>query len=191
MTRELFGIPVVTDCRIPNDGTKIITHESYRPARGGHTCSDYDPCDARRAELDEDAEARARVAEHLPQLMELHVGAKIIWGYVPFVVEVPMEWGRLFDDPTTRVIGLPVRRSDIEKPRIARDFVGACPECVAGKHGNCDGTTWDDVADAPADCPCAAEGHRRITVPYELLRHLWPQRRAIPSPAPDPGSSSP
>ena len=29
-----------------------------------------------------------------------------------------------------------------------------CPECEQGKHGNCDGTTWDDEADRPAPCPC-------------------------------------
>lgn len=34
-----------------------------------------------------------------------------------------------------------------------------CPECVAGKHGNCDGTTWDEAADAPGSCPCADAGH--------------------------------
>jgi hypothetical protein len=35
----------------------------------------------------------------------------------------------------------------------------ACPECVQGKHGNCDGTTWDAEADVPATCPCAQAGH--------------------------------
>lgn len=35
----------------------------------------------------------------------------------------------------------------------------ACPECVQGKHQNCDGTTWDPEADAPATCPCATAGH--------------------------------
>jgi hypothetical protein len=35
----------------------------------------------------------------------------------------------------------------------------ACPECRAGKHPNCDGTTWDTVRDEPAACPCAAAGH--------------------------------
>ncbi len=32
-----------------------------------------------------------------------------------------------------------------------------CPECRAGKHGNCDGVTWDDVTDSPAKCPCTHE----------------------------------
>lgn len=35
-----------------------------------------------------------------------------------------------------------------------------CPECRAGKHGNCDGQAWDYVADVPAACPCAGGGHR-------------------------------
>ena len=30
----------------------------------------------------------------------------------------------------------------------------ACPECRAGKHRNCDGTAWDQAADAPTPCPC-------------------------------------
>lgn len=29
-----------------------------------------------------------------------------------------------------------------------------CPECRQGKHGNCDGTTWDTERDEEADCPC-------------------------------------
>lgn len=31
-----------------------------------------------------------------------------------------------------------------------------CPECGAGKHANCDGTTWDAAADALTTCPCFA-----------------------------------
>lgn len=29
-----------------------------------------------------------------------------------------------------------------------------CPECRAGKHGNCDSTTWDFDKDEGAVCPC-------------------------------------
>lgn len=29
-----------------------------------------------------------------------------------------------------------------------------CPECEQGKHGNCDGTAWDDNADAETECGC-------------------------------------
>lgn len=32
--------------------------------------------------------------------------------------------------------------------------VQACPECRAEKHRNCDGTSWDQAADAPVPCPC-------------------------------------
>lgn len=28
------------------------------------------------------------------------------------------------------------------------------PECRDGKHGNCDGSGWDDEADAPGECTC-------------------------------------
>jgi hypothetical protein len=34
-----------------------------------------------------------------------------------------------------------------------------CPECAAGKHGNCDGNTWDNAKDDLAPCPCAKLGH--------------------------------
>jgi hypothetical protein len=34
-----------------------------------------------------------------------------------------------------------------------------CPECRVGKCGNCDGSTWDDVRDEPAPCPCWMAGH--------------------------------
>lgn len=37
--------------------------------------------------------------------------------------------------------------------------VRICPECAAGKHGNCDTTAWDDEADLPVPCPCWAESH--------------------------------
>jgi hypothetical protein len=37
--------------------------------------------------------------------------------------------------------------------------VEACPECQQGKHGNCDGTSWDDLRDEPTDCPCARRDH--------------------------------
>jgi len=36
-----------------------------------------------------------------------------------------------------------------------RSLVNPCPECAAGKHGNCDGRSWDLIADQPAPCPCA------------------------------------
>jgi hypothetical protein len=34
-----------------------------------------------------------------------------------------------------------------------------CPECVQGKHPNCDGYTWDDELDEPTACPCDVAGH--------------------------------
>lgn len=29
-----------------------------------------------------------------------------------------------------------------------------CPECVAGKHYNCDGSAWDDELDEVTTCEC-------------------------------------
>jgi hypothetical protein len=34
-----------------------------------------------------------------------------------------------------------------------------CPECRAGKHGNCDGEAWDDAIDAPTACHCPEPVH--------------------------------
>lgn len=28
------------------------------------------------------------------------------------------------------------------------------PDCVVGKHQNCNGQGWDVTNDQPADCPC-------------------------------------
>lgn len=37
--------------------------------------------------------------------------------------------------------------------------ISNCPECEQNKHDNCDGTSWDHDADAPAACPCWEGGH--------------------------------
>lgn len=42
-----------------------------------------------------------------------------------------------------------------------------CPECCAGKHRDCDGTTWDTVADAPTVCPCASARHEATVLTGE------------------------
>jgi hypothetical protein len=34
--------------------------------------------------------------------------------------------------------------------------VAICPECVAGKHINCDGIAWDLDTDGPTICSCPA-----------------------------------
>lgn len=43
------------------------------------------------------------------------------------------------------------RHYRIEEPTPAP----VCPECSAGKHGNCNGDAWDDTTDQPAACACA------------------------------------
>ena len=37
--------------------------------------------------------------------------------------------------------------------------VEPCPECWAGKHGNCDSTAWNNTTDMPCACPCWAREH--------------------------------
>lgn len=32
--------------------------------------------------------------------------------------------------------------------------VATDPDCISGKHSNCDGTGWDISKDEPAPCPC-------------------------------------
>lgn len=41
--------------------------------------------------------------------------------------------------------------------------ISPCPECQAGKCGNCDGTMWNNKIDALDDCPCSSTGHPRRT----------------------------
>lgn len=38
-------------------------------------------------------------------------------------------------------------------------MLSSCPECQSGKCFNCDGTTWDLLADAETECPCHAMRH--------------------------------
>lgn len=40
------------------------------------------------------------------------------------------------------------------------DFI--CPECAQGKHGNCDGTAWDNQADVGVPCDCAEVQHDEL-----------------------------
>lgn len=49
-----------------------------------------------------------------------------------------------------------LRRGDAVAPRPqnTNDRVPDCPECTAGKHTNCDGTTWNPTTDQPQPCPC-------------------------------------
>ena len=47
------------------------------------------------------------------------------------------------------------------------------PDCEAGKHWNCDGTSWDNDADRSCDCPCTCHTppeHAVATVAPELSR---------------------
>jgi hypothetical protein len=39
------------------------------------------------------------------------------------------------------------------------DPTHVCPECRAGKHGNCDGDAWCNVFDEVVPCQCGAPDH--------------------------------
>lgn len=42
---------------------------------------------------------------------------------------------------------------------VTGSYVEPCPECIAGKHRNCDGRTLDHARDEFVPCPCRAAGH--------------------------------
>lgn len=42
-------------------------------------------------------------------------------------------------------------------PEIPRSFL--CPECVQGKHDNCDGMTLDPIKDILTPCECTDHAH--------------------------------
>lgn len=50
-----------------------------------------------------------------------------------------------------------------------------CPECLAGKHPNCDGTSWNPKADDVDACPCAERGHEAPSSCIEVAgaRVMW------------------
>jgi hypothetical protein len=43
------------------------------------------------------------------------------------------------------------------------DSSAICPECSAGKHGNCDGTALDIETDEIVDCDCKHVDHQATT----------------------------
>lgn len=69
-----------------------------------------------------------------------------------------------------------------------------CPECAAGKCGNCNGDTWDDDLDQPAVCACWCAGHpdAMVVCPWcpvrvftgELITHMTDEHDRPPEPRP-------
>ncbi len=45
-----------------------------------------------------------------------------------------------------------------------------CPDCVQGKHRNCDCCSWDNEADTLAACPCDQRGHRAPVADPKALK---------------------
>lgn len=78
--------------------------------------------------------------------------------------EVTEEWPELYDPNETFDVDVPAFDAKVlppleADPSTADESVDLysrpyCPECQQGKHGNCDGTTWDNYDDAAAPCPC-------------------------------------
>jgi hypothetical protein len=67
-----------------------------------------------------------------------------------------------------------------------------CPECVQGKHGNCNGEAWDMLGDFPADCACGEVQHDEALLGgrnefgtadlCDFTTHLGCRVRVVPAP---------
>lgn len=55
-----------------------------------------------------------------------------------------------------------------------------CPECRAGKHGNCDETSWNEQTDQPDACPCHLDGHPDRAL-YDVIRDVTVAARREPT----------
>jgi hypothetical protein len=64
------------------------------------------------------------------------------------------------DDVLRGLASAPITASD-EWPGTVKPTSIRCPECAAGKHGNCDGTALDTATDEFVPCPCASADHGR------------------------------
>lgn len=50
--------------------------------------------------------------------------------------------------------------------------VADCPECVQGKHLNCDATTWSERLDRAVPCPCHIRDHHDRGTPPGPHQHM-------------------
>lgn len=55
--------------------------------------------------------------------------------------------------------GIPLAHYELLPDVLAARPIEPCPECGQGKHDNCDGTSWDVLADEETVCPCADADH--------------------------------
>lgn len=55
------------------------------------------------------------------------------------------------------------------------DDLATCPECWAGKHGNCDGVALDQETDRETECRCDARDHEPDDggMPALTSDHAW------------------
>lgn len=52
-------------------------------------------------------------------------------------------------------------------PEYIEDDISICPECVQGKHQNCDRTAWNNTKDEETKCPCTDESHNMFDLLVE------------------------
>ncbi|MEV8269128.1 histone-like nucleoid-structuring protein Lsr2 [Microbacterium oleivorans] len=73
--------------------------------------------------------------------------------------------------------------------RTSEKTPAVCPECVAGKHGNCDGTAWDLAEDQPTTCSCThpenAPDNQEQTMPKRKT-----EPTSTPATKPEPATGS-
>jgi hypothetical protein len=77
------------------------------------------------------------------------------------VAELRTHFGKTGPEPVRWRNFLTGVLAEVDQIRAGTALIEPCPECVQGKCRNCDGTSWDQAADAPGPCPCATAGHPR------------------------------
>jgi 8-oxo-dGTP diphosphatase len=74
-------------------------------------------------------------------------------------------------------------------PTVYEGPLYVCPECVQGKHWNCDGTAWDLENDMPGPCGCTDWSHRDSDLEDAGVSHSAPRVSAdVASASTAPGS---
>ena len=95
----------------------------------------------------------------------------------------PIDWPEAYDPAEPIDVDVPEDvPSDYVAPSAPRlDYVPPCPECAAGKHGNCDGSTWDNARDMRAPCPCCFSDHAQaLHVPRPAPPYVEPPELVEP-----------
>lgn len=86
------------------------------------------------------------------EVIRVHGGREMTPQEVEWFAEIVRAAKRRFDE-------YPVQTAMFDERPKYEPEQRACPDCEQGKCRNCRGEAWDNAADAPTVCPCAAVGH--------------------------------